>query len=189
MTSADAQATISPSAIPDRRPSAASIPLAAREPSERDQPDQRDDQPDPEAPDDHQDDSDDHDDAAERNPRDTAIALRCSRTPLLPIDLIGRDSLPIPCSKPTSPTQRHDLPCRRSPIHADRRQGRRSRPRALAVAALAREPQPAVGAQRERVAFRSTPLPASGLRYRTAACSEPVLRGRSCAGRCGLPAA
>src|SRR5829696_4884628 len=62
---------------------AASIPLPAREPSERDQPDERDDQPDPEAPHDHQHDPDDHDDAAERYPADCALTLRFRHVRLL----------------------------------------------------------------------------------------------------------
>jgi hypothetical protein len=62
-----------------------SVPLAACETAEGDQPDQGDDQPDPKAPDEHQDDPDDDDDAAEGYACDSTAIIRSSHAFLLPV--------------------------------------------------------------------------------------------------------
>jgi hypothetical protein len=60
-----------------------SVPLAARETAEGDEPQQGDDQPDPKAPDKHQHDPDDHDDAAEGDACDSTTIIRSSHAFLL----------------------------------------------------------------------------------------------------------
>jgi hypothetical protein len=54
-----------------------SVPLAADEPTERDEPDEHDDQAYPQAPEDHQQNPGDHDEAADRDAGDSTTSFRC----------------------------------------------------------------------------------------------------------------